>query len=125
MPTKPLRPCRQPGCPALVKSGYCEAHKRRAKGSERPWRTSIGSASSRGYGSEWRALRVQVLQRDSWCRVCGVAPATHVDHVVPKARGGSDQMCNLQGLCQACHTNKTAQDSAQGRAINRARGPRR
>ena len=27
MPKRALRPCKQPGCPSLVASGYCETHK--------------------------------------------------------------------------------------------------
>ena len=30
-----------------------------------------------------------------------------VDHIVPKALGGSDDMDNLQTLCRACHKQKT------------------
>ena len=29
MPKRPLRPCRQPGCPNLVEKGYCPEHKRK------------------------------------------------------------------------------------------------
>jgi hypothetical protein len=33
--------------------------------------------------------------------------AAHVDHITPKARGGSDLLDNLQTLCATCHQRKT------------------
>lgn len=35
-------------------------------------------------------------------------PATDVDHIVPRAQGGTDAPENLQPLCHACHSRKTA-----------------
>jgi len=50
-------------------------------------------------GSEWEKKRQAVLERDGYaCVVCNAA-ATHVDHVVPKSRGGSDDIDNLQAMC--------------------------
>jgi 5-methylcytosine-specific restriction endonuclease McrA len=40
---------------------------------------------------------------------CG-RPATEVDHIVPKIRGGSDEAANLQSLCARHHRIKTTQD---------------
>ena len=37
-----------------------------------------------------------------------LVPATEVDHIVPKARGGPDAWDNLQALCKSCHSRKTA-----------------
>lgn len=42
--------------------------------------------------------------RTPWCD----APARHVDHVVPHARGGPTNADNLQGLCEACNQAKEA-----------------
>lgn len=52
----------------------------------------------------WRALREAVLDRDGHaCQApgCG-ALATHVDHIVPVARGGSSWPGNLRALCSPC-----------------------
>jgi 5-methylcytosine-specific restriction endonuclease McrA len=47
----------------------------------------------------WSALRRTILQRDRWtCQVCG-APADSVDHIIPRARGGTDDPSNLRACC--------------------------
>ena len=38
------------------------------------------------------------------------------DHVIGLAAGGLDVPGNLQWLCQPCHTEKTKQEQAAGRA---------
>jgi hypothetical protein len=54
MPTRPLGPCRIPSCPNRASyRGYCAKHK--AYADNRP------SSASRGYGTEWRKIREQVL----------------------------------------------------------------
>ncbi|WP_139157546.1 HNH endonuclease, partial [Enterobacter hormaechei] len=34
--------------------------------------------------------------------------ATSVDHIIPKAHGGTDDDSNLESLCWPCHRKKTA-----------------
>ncbi|WP_230459834.1 HNH endonuclease [Sansalvadorimonas verongulae] len=36
----------------------------------------------------------------------------HVDHITPKAAGGTDEPGNLQTLCTTCHNHKTATERA-------------
>ncbi len=116
MPPKPLRPCRQPGCPSLIRGGgWCEAHKPVS------WASTTASAASRGYGSQWRALRERVLRRDPTCYRCRREPSTAVDHVRPKAQGGSDDLSNLAGICEGCHTRKTAGEAQAGLKRSRPR----
>ena len=122
MPISPKRQCHKPGCPRLAAGAYCDEHRQeRAKATA--WRDIEGSASSRGYGANWRRLRGMVLARDPVCVACCRAPSVTVDHIVPKHRGGEDEEANLQGLCLACHAAKTA---AEGNAakISRRRTPR-
>jgi 5-methylcytosine-specific restriction protein A len=71
-----------------------------------------GSRQDRGYGAAWEALRLQVLTRDRGiCIPCygrgRYTRAVEVDHVLSKARGGSDDLANLQAICKACHRRKT------------------
>ena len=44
-----------------------------------------------------------------------LVPATDVDHILPKAAGGTNDEINLQALCHVCHSKKTAVQSGWGR----------
>ncbi len=60
------------------------------------------------------------MQRDcGLCQPCQqagrVTVATQVDHIVPKALGGTDDEPNLQAICSACHKAKTAREATHGR----------
>jgi 5-methylcytosine-specific restriction protein A len=78
--------------------GFCSIHKHLARRK---------SSAKRGYDAKWRKLRVAFLGKNSKCKDCK-APATHVDHIVPKKFGGTDSWSNLQALCHRCHSIKTA-----------------
>jgi 5-methylcytosine-specific restriction protein A len=114
-PTRPLPTCRYPGCPARVPSGFCPEHQSL---SPKFANKARGSASQRGYGAAWRHIRAQVLREEPLCVLCSqqtparTTLATHVDHVVPKAAGGTDERSNLRGLCAAHHSEKTAREAA-------------
>jgi 5-methylcytosine-specific restriction protein A len=49
-----------------------------------------------------------------------VTPAHAVDHITPKAKGGTDDLHNLQAICRACHLDKTLRDN--GRRVKRRIG---
>lgn len=106
MPNKPLHPCAYPSCPALIPAGerFCTDHKRQL---DREYNRQRGSAASQGYGARWRKLRTWFLKDHPLCAICG-RPATDVDHIVSKRKGGTDDPENLQALCHACHSAKTA-----------------
>ncbi len=66
------------------------------------------TAHQRGYCSQgWKAARREVLLRDGYqCQVCGClvhGKRAHVDHIVPKRQGGTDEVANLRVLCVSCH----------------------
>lgn len=66
------------------------------------------SSSSRGYGAAWRKMRLRVLARDKYlCVICKKSEAKEVDHIKEKAKGGTDDIENLQSLCVQCHKDKT------------------
>lgn len=56
-------------------------------------------------------LRVRILARDGYaCLMCGRTSkevALHVDHIVPVADGGSDDLENLASLCRECNIGKS------------------
>lgn len=106
MPIAPQHPCGQPGCYVLVDPGKarCPQHARPA------WH-GAGRPMARG----WDTLRAQVLCEEPICRLCP-APSTTVDHITPRYQGGNDDRSNLRGLCAACHTRITQQQSHEARA---------
>lgn len=84
--------------------------------STKPW-ARRGSRQARGYGAAWDRLRVQVLARDCGlcqceeCRAAGrIRPAHEVDHIVPKAKGGTDDPSNLRAINRECHQRKSMRD---------------
>lgn len=61
------------------------------------------------------ALRWQVFQRDNWRFVsCGKTPdngiVLHVDHIIPRSKGGPDHLDNYQTLCDTCNIEKSNRD---------------
>lgn len=60
-----------------------------------------------------------VLARDQWrCLSCGRSAREdgvllEVDHIVPRSKGGSDDMTNLQTLCKKCNIGKSNKDSTR------------
>lgn len=84
------------------------------------------SRHERGYGTAWDKIRIIVLRRDKGlCQEClhhnRTELATQVDHKTPKAKGGTDELDNLQALCGSCHEAKTAADN--GRRARQTIGP--
>lgn len=122
MPYSAPHPCSHPGCPAVVRSGrFCLEHAKQEQGA---YDQERGSAAQRGYGARWRKLRAMKLGADPICsdpyhqHPGQVVAATEVDHILPKARGGTDAWENLQSLCGSCHSHKTAtQDGGWGREV--------
>jgi len=61
------------------------------------------------------ALRWQVFQRDNWkCVSCGRTTdngiVLHVDHIIPRSKGGQDHLDNYQTLCNICNIGKSNRD---------------
>ena len=125
MAMKPLRPCRHPGCSALVRDGYCDAH--------RPKRTNDRSQEAQSWRWMYRTdkwldeLRPEQLLREPFCRECakrGIRTrATDVDRIVDH-KGNWDMFCdptNLESLCHSCHSRKTARELWQNRTEKKRR----
>ncbi|WP_423777679.1 HNH endonuclease signature motif containing protein [Dialister invisus] len=105
MPSKPMRPCRHPGCHTLTRNKYCDAHASDANICFRH------NDSSKMYGYRWRVESKQFLADHPMCSSpeCHET-ATEVDHKIPHK--GSKKLfwdkSNWQGLCHRCHSRKTA-----------------
>lgn len=102
MPTRAARPCGKNDCPGLVRDGVCSLCGPVSRRTDR----ERGTAAQRGYGARWQRLRKLYIRKHPVCVECG-APATDVDHIVPRRCGGSDDESNLQALCATCHNRKT------------------
>ncbi len=69
------------------------------------------SRQARGYGSSWDRLRLVILKRDNWLCWCDqclggelrVRSANEVDHIKPRAQGGTDDPSNLRAINSECH----------------------
>jgi len=70
----------------------------------------MGSAlTSKGSTRKWRELRRYVLARDNgMCWRCGLGGSDTVDHIVPRAHGGSDAPANLAAAHGKCNRDKGA-----------------
>lgn len=113
MPKRTPRPCRKCGCPGKTTEthGYCDEHADLASWGK--WQKQHGNRHKRGYGRDWELIRKRILERDGYlCQMClseGLyTSASHVDHIVPKQKGGTNAESNLQSLCKPCHARKTA-----------------
>jgi 5-methylcytosine-specific restriction endonuclease McrA len=70
-----------------------------------PPRRPPGNTTARGYGHAWRKIRATILRPGTPCHYCG-NPATSVDHIIPKALGGTDDRANLAPACARCNSSK-------------------
>ena len=69
--------------------------------------------------------RYEALKRaGKRCELCGVADGDdgykerlplHVDHIVPRSKGGGNALDNLQVLCRACNLGKSNRDNTDFR----------
>lgn len=57
-----------------------------------------------------QSVRNYIYQRDNYqCQSCGKKQAEtclNIDHIIPLATGGSNDMSNLQTLCSQCNSSK-------------------
>lgn len=72
-------------------------------------------------------LRYSILRRDRFrCALCGRSPSTvlglelHVDHIVHRSRGGTNDELNLRTLCNQCNVGRGTQfDEPNDSSANR------
>jgi 5-methylcytosine-specific restriction endonuclease McrA len=48
----------------------------------------------------------KTLTADSCCCKCGSKSKLHIDHIIPKSKGGKNSLDNVQILCQTCNLKK-------------------
>lgn len=92
----PMRPCLTCGTPA--RGTRCPPCQRSHDTHRRP------SPNQRGYDAEYRKARRIILATGPACAICGTAPATTADHIVPVSRGGTNELTNLRPACHPCNS---------------------
>ena len=70
------------------------------------------------------SVRYEVFKRAGFrCELCGVSAdvlALEVDHIIPKSKGGTDDLSNLQALCYVCNAQKGNKDDTDFRGMAKA-----
>lgn len=70
-----------------------------------------------------RRIRPVILERDGFtCQWCGQDDDLEIDHIIPLARGGTNDPHNLQVLCRPCNRRKGAKLWRGSRATNHSQG---
>jgi len=110
MPMRLKRPCRYPGCPALVDVGHCDKHRFESRRYDR----ERGNPTQRGYDWRWRKYSKRRLREYPLCAECErhgrVTLAAVTDHVIP-IRGDMTLFwdeTNHESKCTDCHNRKSA-----------------
>jgi len=66
-------------------------------------------------------VRYEVFKRARFrCELCGISArekALEADHILPRNKGGSDDISNLQALCYTCNAMKRDRDDTDFRGI--------
>lgn len=66
-----------------------------------------GTTTERGLGWRYQRKRSAILARDGGiCWLCGQTGADSVDHVIPRARGGTDDDDNLRAAHLSCNSRR-------------------
>ena len=83
----------------------------------------------KGWGTPYQIKRFMTFRRDGFaCRYCGRSPINdftvelECDHIVPKSKGGKDELKNFVTACRDCNEGKLAfslTENEQKRVVNR------
>jgi 5-methylcytosine-specific restriction endonuclease McrA len=103
-----------------VQKRWYESNRERRSETRRKWRQAHPELN-KVYHYRWIARRRSnggAFTLDEWqslcthcdwrCLCCGGDKPLTVDHVVPVSKGGSDDISNIQPLCQSCNSSKGA-----------------
>ena len=106
MPCKPKKPCAYYGCRELTENRYCDEH---AKLTARHYnKYQRDPKSKKRYDADWQKISCAYLSANPLCELCKtdgrLTAATLVHHRRKLSDGGTNDVENLQALCQSCHS---------------------
>jgi 5-methylcytosine-specific restriction enzyme A len=69
------------------------------------------------------AARSYVFDRDGHqCQTCGATENLTIDHIIPLAQGGTNDISNFQTLCQSCNSRKGARITPENQRYFSSKG---
>jgi len=81
----------------------------------------IWSHRKKSSGNVPGTTRYEVLKRAKFrCELCGISAedkALEVDHILPRNKGGKDDLSNFQALCYSCNATKRDRDDTDFRGM--------
>lgn len=95
-------------CQKLPPAIFVERFMAAVDGVENEFSEFVRPHSGRPDAREWRMLREATFARDDFtCTYCGTRGSKlECDHIVPIARGGSNEPDNLTTACRPCNRSK-------------------
>ncbi|NUR00416.1 MAG: HNH endonuclease [Streptomyces sp.] len=58
------------------------------------------------YSAAWNLNSKAARAANPFCVKCGSVFDLTADHIIPRSRGGTDHMSNIQVLCRSCNSRK-------------------
>ena len=97
----PPSPCPVSGVPGVVAASVARA---------KPPPSGLDRRPNLRWSGEWVRTRRRILARDRWeCQIMAAGcegRASHVDHIVPRKYGGTDEDANLRAACRSCNQRR-------------------
>lgn len=92
-----------------------EARKEKARVRVQKWRDRLNITEG-----DWLRLCGEVYRRDGYqCAYCGTEDGPfHVDHMIPLAQGGTNDIDNLTVACRTCNCGKSGRTVEQWRGLS-------
>lgn len=74
---------------------------------ERTYKSELMADMEERYKNSMAFISRQVFARDGYkCLFCGSTDNLAADHIIPKSKGGGNELSNLQTLCKSCNSKK-------------------
>lgn len=75
---------------------------------------------NRLFPDDWQDIKAAVYRRDGrQCQYCGTTDGQfHVDHIVPRIKGGQDTLDNLVVACASCNLSKGSKSASEWMGIS-------